>query len=362
MTDRRLCTGCGACAAVCPQGAVRMKEDKDGFLYPEVLTDICTQCGLCHRMCPLEKEQSGKDNSVGLSFAAKAKRKQVRLLGSSGGMFPLLARQVLKSGGSVWGAALLEDGRVQHREIHTEAEIPAISGTKYVQSDLQEVWGQIRLSLKEGRRVLFCGTPCQADALRTFLGEERGNLILVDLICYGSPSPGIWRRYVSYLERRYGGVFRSFSFRDKRKGDGGHTCAARLGEQEYTWPLDSDLYCRAYFSGINLRPACFHCQYCTAARSSDITLGDFWGIEKVRPGFDDGWGCSAVICHTEAGMELFKQVRDETEWFPCGVEDAANDHQPRLKEPTQAHPGREFYLFLRRMMPFSLWLRLFRHL
>ena len=360
MVERRLCTGCGACAAVCPHGAISMREDREGFLNPVVSRRGCTHCGLCERVCPIGKPIPVPGEAR--AFAARAKEPSARLAGSSGGVFPLLAARVLRDGGSVWGAALLEDGTVRHKEIRREADIPLIARTKYVQSDLREVWPRIRASLREGRPVLFCGTPCQADALRAFLGPERAGLILADLICFGVPAPGVWRRYVAYLERRYGGALSAFTFRDKRNRDNGHTCAARIAGREYAWSLDGDLYCRSYFRGVNLRPSCSRCQYCTPDRSSDLTLGDFWGIEGVRPGFDDGLGCSAVLCRTEAGTALWERAREEAEWFPCAVEEAANDRQPRLREPTRAHPRRGLYMLLKRILPFSLWLKLFRRL
>ena len=284
------------------------------------------------------------------------------MLGSSGGIFPLLAARALADGGSVWGAAMDPDGVVRHREIRSLEALPAITRTKYVQSDLAAVWEGLRDPAARGRPVLFCGTPCQADAVRVRLGEDRGGWILADLICYGVPSPGIWRRYGAWLERRYRGPLHSFSFRDKRNRDSGRTCAALIGEKELVWPLGRDLYCRSYFSRVNLRPSCFRCRYCTPDRSSDLTLGDFWGIETVRPGFDDGMGCSAVLCRTEAGEALWRRVRQETEWFACGVEEIANDSQPRLREPTAERPGRGAYMALWRLLPFSLWLRLFRRL
>lgn len=360
MVDRTLCTGCGVCAAVCPAGALRMEEDRDGFLYPVLETAACTDCGLCRRACPLLGEAAAPGPRA--CFGARARDGRVRLTGSSGGIFPLLAERVLADGGSVWGAALCTDGGVRHREIHTEAEIPLISRTKYVQSSLEAVWERLEDPAARDRTVLFCGTPCQTEAVRVRLGEDRGGWILADLICYGVPSPGIWRQYTAYLARRFGGPFRGFSFRDKRNGDNGRTCAVRIGESEYAWPLDSDLFCRSYFSRVNLRPACFCCRYCTPDRSSDITLGDFWGVEEVRPGFDDGTGASAVLCHTDAGQALWRRIRQETDCFACGVEDIANSRQPRLREPTAARAGRELYMALRRVAPFPLWLRLFRRL
>lgn len=359
MVEREFCTGCGACGAVCPRNAIQMTEDRDGFLYPVLNAKTCTECGLCTRVCPLTKAEPPGE---AVFFGARAKRDTTRLLGSSGGIFPLLAAAVLEEGGSVWGAAFAEDGTLRHMEICAEADIPKITRTKYIQSSLSAVWERLREAARQDAPVLFCGTPCQTDAVRSFLGAKRDGIFLVDLICYGVPSPGIWRDYKTYLERRYNGAFRSFSFRDKRGRDNGHTCAALLGETEHAWSLYSDLYCRSMFSNVNLRPSCFHCRYCTTERSSDMTLGDFWGIEQVRPGFDDGMGCSAVICRTEAGKRLWERIRPEVEWFACEREEIANGAQPRLREPVRPHPRRQLYMRLRRILPFPVWLRLFRRL
>lgn len=357
MVNRQLCTGCGACAAVCPRDAVRMEADGEGFFYPVIRKSTCTDCGLCTRTCPLTRELSAPGENA--CFGAKA-REEARQLGSSGGIFPVLAAQILRDGGTVWGASLSEGGMVRHMEIGDEADIPKITRTKYVQSDLTPVWGKIRASVEGGRPVLFCGTPCQTDAVRSFFGEDHKGLILVDLVCYGVPSPGIWKKYVAVLSRRYGGTVHSFSFRDKRNRDHGHTCSTLIGGQEYCWPLDRDPYCQSMFRNVNLRPSCFHCRYCTPARNSDITLGDFWGIEQVRPDFDDGMGCSAVICHTQTGRQLWEQVQPEVQWFACEEQELANDRQPRLREPVQPHPKRALYMALMRVMPFSLWIKLFR--
>lgn len=359
MVAQGLCTGCGACAAVCPRNAIHMEEDWEGFLYPAIREADCTACGLCEQVCPVAGGTVSPRETA--CFGARAKEDGARLLGSSGGIFPLLAARTLQNGGSVWGAALGEDGSLCHVEIFREGDIPKISRTKYIQSDLSQVWGRIRTAAAE-RQVLFCGTPCQTEAVRAFLGKDRGGVILVDLICYGVPSPGIWRRYASYLERRYGGTLERVSFRDKRNRDNGHTYAVQAGGTEYVWPLDSDLYCRSYFSNVNVRPSCFHCRYCSTARNSDITLGDFWGIEGIRPGFDDGMGCSAVICHTAEGKRLWEQIRSDLQWFSCGEAEIANERQPRLREPVRAHPRRRLYLRLLRFLPFPIWLRLFRRM
>ena len=354
MVGKELCTGCGACGAVCSEKAVVMRPDREGFLYPELDPARCTGCGACGVVCPASRrERRGGERSC---FGARAQSEELRGLGSSGGLFPLLASQILAQGGAVFGAALLEDGSVRHICVRRREELPRITRTKYVQSDLSQVWGQLRPRLEEGP-VLFCGTPCQTDGVRAFLGEDRAGTVLVDLICYGVPSPGVWERYVRYLERRYRGVFRGFSFRDKR-AEYGRACSLRVGERELVWPLSKDLFCRTYFKNVNLRPSCFRCGYAAAERTSDLTLGDFWGVEGVRPGFDDRRGCSVVLCHTRAGTELWEQVRDQTRWFACREEDAANESQPRLRTPTRPSSRRGLWMGLYGRIPFPLWLRL----
>lgn len=356
VIKKEFCNGCGACAAVCPQNAVHMKENWEGFLYPSVRKSICTACGLCEQVCSAAERTKLPEASA--CFGARAKEDRFRMLGTSGGIFPLLAAQVLLRGGSVWGAAFGEDGVLRHIEIFKKADIAKISRTKYVQSDLSQVWTRIQTAAAEGRLVLFCGTPCQTEAVRAFLGSDRGRVVLVDLVCFGVPSPGIWRRYALYLERRYGGKLELFSFRDKRNHDSGHTCMAQVGGVEHVWASDRDLYCRSYFRNVNQRPSCFHCRYCTTNRNSDITLGDFWGIEEVQPGFDDGMGCSAVICHTEVGKRLWERVCPELQWFVCSEAEIANKQQPCLRKPGKAHPRRWLYMLLWRFLPISAWLKL----
>ena len=363
MVKRDLCTGCGACAAVCGAAAIVMRRDREGFTYPVMNMERCTRCGLCDRVCPISersKRDTGPAHTERQYFGARAREDAMRSLGSSGGMFPLLAAQVLKDGGTVFGATLHKDGHVCHIGITAREDIGEISRTKYVQSDLSSVWEEIGSLLKQGRKVLFCGTPCQCDAVRRYAGERRDSLILVDLICYGVPSPGIWERYVQFLEKKYRGAFQAFYFRDKRAGDHGHTTVLRIGGQERIRPLLQDLFCKSYFYNVNLRPSCFSCRYCTAERDSDITLGDFWGIEQVRPDLDDGMGISAVICHTEAGNQLWEQVRGRTEWFSCQRQELVNERQPRLRMPKVPSKRRALMMRLYGCLPFPVWIRLFR--
>ena len=358
MAERDLCSGCGVCAAVCREDAIQMIMDREGFRYPVLDLERCIRCGRCGAACSKRDADNGPVSNT--YWGARAREEEVRHLSSSGGIFPLLASRTIEDGGVVFGASLREDGTVTHIKISHLEEIPLIARTKYVQSQLSQVWTDILPPLEDGRPVLFCGTPCQAAALWSYLGKARQNLILVDLICYGVPSPGIWGNYVNYLEQKYGRPFQDFFFRDKRNRDNGHTAVLRTGGREHIWPLGKDPFCRSYFQNVNLRPACFQCGYCTPYRTSDLTIGDFWGVEEIRPDFADGMGTSAVICHTLAGLHLWERVRDQTQWFSCREEDVVNQSQPRLREPVKQSPRRAWYMGLYGRIPFPIWLQLFR--
>ena len=356
FTNKEACCGCGACVDICRSGAVRMAVDREGFRYPIIDEAKCVDCESCVQVCPM-KTQGREKGLPPQYFGVQAKEEKVRYASSSGGMFPVLAEYIFRQQGVVYGAAYDRHMRVVHREILAMEEMDSIKRTKYVQSSLKGIYRKIETRLKNGQWVLFCGTPCQAEGLRLYLKQPYPKLILADLICYGVPSPGIWGDYVKYLEKKHGGKMTDFSFRDKRKGDNGHTRAYVVNGKEYAGSLYGDTYCRMYFSNNMLRPSCHQCRFCSVERNSDLTIGDFWGIEKVKPEMDDGMGTSLVILHTDKGREIWEEIRDRLSWFECGEEDAV---QPRLTSPTDAAKSRGFFHAFYRLLPFPLFQALYR--
>ena len=351
FTEKKECCGCGACADVCQAGAIRMVRDKEGFWYPKVNQLKCKKCGRCRQVCPVCHQSEIKADN--LYLGVQAREHGVRYSSSSGGIFSLLAQYVFDRQGVVYGAAYNEWMEVVHREAGNRKQLERLKRTKYVQSNLSGVYRRIEEQLRQEKWVLFCGTPCQAYGLKLFLNKDYDKLILVDLICYGVPSPGIWSSYVKYLEARHGGRMTDFSFRDKRNKDNGHTCSYVIDGKEYAESLHRNLYCKMYFTNYILRPSCHECKFCTVERASDFTIGDFWGIEKVRPEMDDGMGTSVVIAHTDKAKKVWGEVKEGAEWFECRGEEVL---QPRLSGPTGVAGKRKGFMRLYRQLTFERFL------
>ncbi len=349
---KELCCGCGACAEACHTGAIRMVPDQEGFRYPRMDQTRCTDCGRCKAVCPMQ-DQPAADRERSY-YGVQVKNEAVRVSSTSGGVFSVLAEYVLRLKGVVYGAGYGRNMEVKHRRVTEPAQLFWVKGTKYVQSNMEGIYSSVEKDLLEGRWVLYCGTPCQAHALKLFLGKSYDRLLLVDLVCYGVPSPHIWGSYVKYLERRHQGRMTDFVFRDKRNRDYGHMCSYVIGDTEYVKSIYADPYCEWFFGNYTLRPSCHECRYCTVERDSDFTLGDFWGIEHVRTDMDDGMGISLVIAHSGKAGEIWERIKQDVRWFECGKKDVL---QPRLLAPVAAAGKRRLFMMLYRILPFSLFIK-----
>ncbi len=352
--QKELCCGCGACEDICPTEAIHMVRDREGFEYPKVNGSRCVDCGRCKAVCPIQNDIQ-LPRGERLYLGVQAKREEIRYASSSGGFFSVLAEYVLRLHGVVYGAGYDGDMQVVHQEVTELSQLGRIKKTKYVQSRMEGIYRSIEKYLKEKRWVLFCGTPCQTQALQLFLHGSCDKLILADLVCYGAPSPGVWARYVKYLERRHKGKMRDFLFRDKRNRDHGHTCSYVIHDREYVRPMYKDPYCSLYFGNYILRPSCHHCKFCMVNRSSDFTMGDFWGVERIRADVDDGMGISLVIVHTDKAKKIWEKIKKEADWFACGKQDIL---QPRLRTPTAVAQKRKQFMIAYNILPFSLVMKL----
>lgn len=354
---KKQCCGCEACCNICPADAIKMAEDREGFFYPKIDKQKCTGCNLCQKVCPMQEKRVHRAEKE-LFWGARACSDPIRFSSSSGGIFPLLALAVLEQGGVVYGACLEKGGFVRHIAAADKEQLVLLQKSKYVQSEIGFCFREIKGHLKNGRQVLFSGTPCQCRGLLLYLERSYENLLTVDLICNGVPSPGIWKKYSAYLSKCCGGPVETFSFRDKRNCDRGHTTSFVAGGNEHSCQSYDDLYCRLYFQNKITRPSCHACPFCTPDRESDLTIGDFWGIEKFRPEFEDGMGSSLVIIHSKKGEAAWDSISYQLKAFLCDRDDALQPEQPRLRFPAKPFRRRWIGMILYRLLPFRVWIKL----
>ena len=318
-----LCTGCMACVDACPKQCIQPVTRSDGFRYAEISDAYCVYCGKCFAVCPIETQT--KNTGERKNYTANAHNDKTRNNGSSGGVFELLARQFLSQGYVVCGAAF--DGTVlRHRIIHSEKELLPLLKSKYVQSDTTGIYREIISLLKNGRRLFFCGTPCQVSALKNSVPENlQERLVTADIICHGVPSQKTFDRYIGALEEKENGKVRNFSFRVKNNkylhAHGFSYCLEKDGKEK---TIDGIYLQSSYYTAFKkylfFRESCYTCRYATLDRVSDITLGDFWGIEKYPFPADSDKGVSMIITNTNVGKAAFEAVTSELVWREFPVE------------------------------------------
>ncbi len=319
-----LCTGCMLCTDICPKNCINAVIRKDGFRYAEVEDSDCIHCGKCAAACPAENDR--KNNAEQHLYAAYAKNCNTRNRGSSGGMFELLAKHFLSAGYAVCGAAF--DGTVlRHRIIHSEGDLPQLLKSKYVQSDTSGIYKEILSWLKNGKRLFFCGTPCQVSALKNAVPENlKEQLFTADIICHGVPSQKIFDMYIRSIEEKSGEKVSEFSFRIKdNKYRHAHGFSYRLASERGKKKTVNGIYLQssyyyAFKKYLFFRESCYACRYATLERVSDITLGDFWGIEKYPFPADTDEGVSMIITNTEVGEKAFEAISAETVYKEFPVE------------------------------------------
>lgn len=301
------CTLCGSCRNACPVDAIRFSKAYLDFHYPEIDAGRCVHCGQCEKACPLLASKGKPEAGYPIAFAAKSTDDAIRLRSSSGGVFYALASQMLQDGGFVCGAVFDERFHVRHIVSDTQEDLFRMLGSKYAQSNMGHCYREIKEKLRAGKRVLFSGCPCQVAGLRTYLGKNDPNLLLVELICHGIPSDQMLQAYICMREKQYGAKLKRLEFRNKAKG--WHNSSVRMEFENgkiYTEPMTIDAFMQGYFRGISLKESCFSCPFRSFAVGSDMILGDFWGAEAALPE-DDNKGISAVLVNTEKGMDILNR-------------------------------------------------------
>ena len=378
ICESKLCTGCASCSQICPQEAVGMAANDEGFFYPCINTELCSDCGLCRKTCPVNKaisivtikqnknecimlnddsrDKSTIFGSADLSdkkhlsdkqrnaYACYSKDEDTRSKSSSGGVFTQIAQSILSKNGVIFGAGFDGEFKVRHTYVENEKELDGLRRSKYVQSDTGNTFREARAFLKEGREVLFCGTPCQIAGLKAFLNREYENLLTCDLACHGVPSPKVWRMYLDYIKEKYKSSISAVSFRDKSTGWNSSSMKINFSDgSQYIDRVKKEIFFIGFGKSIFNRNSCYNCKFRIQNTKADITLADFWGIDKQNDSdFSDNKGVSLVITHNTAGENALSRIRGQV-CIKQRTLDEAVQHNPRLVSSVIEPSGRKSF-------------------
>lgn len=345
LVSVELCVGCTACVSKCPEQCLSMKCDKDGFIYPEMTNkEQCMDCHLCEKVCPvlntgtIEKEKPE-------AFSAFSLDEQIRKNSSSGGIFTELSLAILSGKGIVYGAAYDETWSVKHVAIDDVKQLNKLRGAKYSESNLNDTFIEIEKHLKNNRKVLFSGTPCQVAGLKTYLHYDYANLLCIDFVCHGVPSPYAWKKYLEERRRIDGSddIPINVNLRSKEMGWSNYSYSYVIeypNGKQYSALNSDDVYMMLFCNDYISRPSCENCKFKGYNRVSDITLGDFWGIWYIDPEMDDNKGTSVVLVQSEKGRMLWEEIKDKIKYRKVSLEQASQ-YNPSMLVASKAKQNRE---------------------
>ena len=340
------CTGCGVCVDVCPVHAISMNLDSEGFGYPVIDKDVCTQCNLCEKTCPVLHIDWLKKNDFHepLCYGGYSKNLEQRFESTSGGAFSALAMQMYKEGGYVGGAVYDELYFIHHYISNDKKDLTRLRSSKYAQSDAVGFYKKVKDLLNEGNKVLVCGTPCQMAGLRSFLRKDYESLIIIDFICLSISSPKVQRLYLDHIEKEQKASVIDLKY--KAKDIGWHTLSKRIrlanGKTIYT-SRGNDLLSNIFHSHLSARPCCFDCKFKGFPRMADLTLADFWGVDKLKPHLDNNCGTSAVLLNSEKGKSFFEKAAHRMILEEVSVKDLLPGN-PALVHSLSRPPEREEFM------------------
>ncbi|MEN6348419.1 MAG: Coenzyme F420 hydrogenase/dehydrogenase, beta subunit C-terminal domain [Syntrophomonas sp.] len=359
--DKNMCTGCSACYCACPCEAIEMKVDGEGFWHPEIDKDLCNECDICSDVCPvINKLEKSSNFSVPKVFAVWSLDENVRLTSTSGGFFTELAKVVIAQQGYVAGARYNEGHLVEHHIVNDVEGLSLLKQSKYIQSDVGRCYEKIRDLLESDSYVLFCGTPCQAAGLQSYLGRDYDKLILCDFICRGVNSPKVYVKYLEMLQSRYGSTVKKVTF--KFKGYGWNRFSTLIEFEDgrrYIKDRYHDPYMLGYIEhNYYMRPSCHNCTFKRLPRLSDISMGDFWGIAETRPHLDADKGTSLLFINSKKGKEFFELVKPALFFEECTFNEASNSNACIFEAPL-ANPRRDCFFRDLNNMPFDQLIRLY---
>lgn len=350
IKEKAKCCGCTACFNVCPKRAISMRPDEEGFLYPLVDEEKCVKCDLCNRICPIMHPKTKEENTQG--YVIRNKNADILFESTSGGAFTAFAEYVLHRQGVVYGAGYDRDMRVICKRATESEQLSEMRGSKFVQSTLGNIFQEVQADLHKGLLVLYTGTPCQIAGLLSYLGEKPDNLLCMDFVCRGVPSPELWRNYVAYMQKRYGS--RMVGARFKHKTYGYHTSTMKVDFENGKTYFGSgriDPYMKAFVREMSSRPSCADCSFKGAARPSDITMFDCYEYSRVTGKDDDDQGWSSLLVHSDLGRSFFEEIKDSLQWSKADVGILIGNNGVMVKSSAKPHARRDEFYHLTATLP-----------
>lgn len=345
IKEKEKCCGCTACFSVCPKEAITMRADEEGFQYPYVDDDKCINCGLCERVCPILNKEPPEIDQPLKAYVVRNKDREALKYSASGGFFSAVAEYVIAMGGCVYGAIYDENMVVRHWGTQRREDIARFRSSKYVQSDINGVFEEIQARLQENMLVCFSGTPCQVEGLKKYLRKEYKNLITVDLICHGVPSPMLWEQYVKSQQTKYKSEIVSANFRNKDYGYQNSTLKLSFKNgKEHHGSSRNDEMMRCFFGEISSRPSCYNCSFKFAKHESDFTIFDAWHGAKLIGQTDDNKGYTHLFVQTERGQYVLQQLKNSLDMVEIDAEDAIRLDGPMVRKSAKPHKDRRYFL------------------
>lgn len=344
------CCGCRGCEQICPTNCISMREDEEGFKYPVKFEASCIHCELCKKVCPnVNKDNITKSDEYDVdseAYLAVQHDEAILDKSASGGVFSAIVDAFCEENSAVFGVEFDDNLNVIHSYIEGTKDINKYRKSKYVQSDIRHTYEEAEKLLKQGKKVLFTGTPCQIGGLKLYLRKEYHNLFCADLVCHGVPSQMIFDKYIECLQAKYKGKVSSYGFRHKtytaKNGWNSKNIKVNIGKKIIVKNSQEDTYLRGYHSELFYRPSCYKCKYANPERVSDITMADFWGVEKIFPEEQLHKGVSVFLVNTKKGHELVDKLAKTMRIEPVEKEFVIRSIG-QLNKAATLHPKRELF-------------------
>ncbi|WP_238915446.1 Coenzyme F420 hydrogenase/dehydrogenase, beta subunit C-terminal domain [Clostridium sp. YIM B02555] len=352
-SDKKHCCGCSACYNICPKECIEMLQDEEGFLYPRIDEKKCIKCNLCSKVCPYNNEKKYNDIEEPKAFACIHNDREVVKKSTSGGAFTAIAESICKEEYVIFGAALNDNVRVEHKYITDIKDIDLFRSSKYVQSDISKSLKDAKTFLDKGKKVIFTGTPCQIAGVKSYLRKDYENLITIDLVCHGVPSPLVFEKYKEYMEKIHNSRIKHVNFRDKAKKWDEHNMTIKFENgAKYTKRGVDDAFEVGFYKHLYHRPSCHQCPFSRIPRVGDFTLGDLWGIDEIIPQINNQQGISLLLFNTKKSEAFVEEIKKRANLIEINLNDAVANNKNLIK-CTEESPNRIEFMNDMQIMKYS---------